>query len=361
MTGPSIIQLVLGSNNLPFSKHLYTTVFGFAAAGDRIVYSAHNGQVMGLGDYGGAMVSYLVGRQELMQLEFWTHTTPTQRPLPADWRPNDIGFTRFGVCVDNFDGVLQRLTDARVPTLTPVQQRNGLRRVCFHDPTLGIPVEIMEEGGALVGDRDRYHDLDPAVVYVTVSVTDLDEAVEYFADVVGLQRVDVLLHQPQDEEMWGLAGARRRTEVLLGGSTFLELVQYEWPAGRPRPLEDPLNAQGFKTVAVGHRDPAATGAIFERVKAAGFSWTVSEPASFIGGNHVIGRPAYRMKTLSVPLDVERQFGYSPEPPTWWRPPSTGQPQHTDSGGDTAAVMTGRASMTSILPLPEPTVEKETAK
>jgi len=336
VTGPSIIQLVLGSDNLPFSKHLYTTVFGFAGAGDRLVYSAHNGQVMGLGAHGGATVSYLVGRQELMQLEFWTHTTPPQWPLPADWRPNDIGFTRFGVCVSDFDGVLQRLDDVGMRTLTPPQQRDGLRRVCFRDPTLGIPVEIMEDGAALAGGRDRYHDLDPAVVYVTVSVTDLGEAVEFFADVVGLRRVEVELHQPRDEALWGLAGARRRTEVLAGGSTFLELVEYEWPAGRPRPLEDPLNAQGFKTVAVGYRDPAATGAIFERVKAVGLSWTVSEPASFIGGNHVIGAPAYRMKTLSVPLEVERQFGYSPEPPKWWRPPSTAQPEHTDTRTDTGA-------------------------
>jgi hypothetical protein len=29
-----------------------------------------------------------------------------------------------------------------------------------------------------------------------------------------------------------------------------------------------------------------------------------------------------MKTLSVPLEVERQFGFTPEPPKWWRPPTT---------------------------------------
>ena len=28
-----------------------------------------------------------------------------------------------------------------------------------------------------------------------------------------------------------------------------------------------------------------------------------------------------MKTLSVPLELERQFGYSPEPQKWWPPPN----------------------------------------
>lgn len=27
---------------------------------------------------------------------------------------------------------------------------------------------------------------------------------------------------------------------------------------------------------------------------------------------------YHMKTLSVPFELERQFGYSPEPPKWWK-------------------------------------------
>ncbi len=154
-------------------------------------------------------------------------------------------------------------------------------------------------------------------------MSDLSEAVAFFGDVVGLECVDIELHRPEDEALWGLPNARRRTSVLRGGTTFLELVQYEWPSGRVRAMNDVLNTQGFKTVAVGHRDPAHTGAIFERVRAAGLGWTVSEPTSFIGGNHVIGAVAHHLKTLSVPFELERQFGYSPEPPMWWRPPVPG--------------------------------------
>ena len=322
MAAPNILQLVLGSDNLPLSKHLYGSVFGFAGAGERLVYSAHNGQVMALGPVGGATILYMVGRQELLQLEFWTHTTPPQRSLPTEWRANDIGFCRFGISVTDFDGALARLAALGLPTITPAIPVAGLRRVCFRDPTVGVPVEIMEEGEPLPGRRDRYHDLDPAVVYVAVSVADLAEAQAYFGDVVGLEPVAGELHAPAHEALWGLSGARRQTALLRGGTVLLELVQYDRPAGRPRPLDDRLDRQGFKTVAVGCRDPHETGMIFKRVKQAGLRWTVEEPLSYIGGNHVVGAVAHHMKTLSVPTELERQFGFCPAPNTWWRPPAS---------------------------------------
>lgn len=325
MTCPHIVQVVLGSDDLPFAKYLYSTVFGFAGAGERLNHSRHNGEVMGFGDWGSATALYMVGRQELMQLEFWTHTRPPQRPLPAGWRANDIGWCRLGISVPDFDGVLERLTELGVPTITVPVTVDGSRRVCFRDPTVGIPVEILEEGPGLPGERDRYHHLAPAIVYVALSVADLDEAIGFFADVIGLERVEIELHSPDQERLWGLPNARRRTATLRGGTTFLELVQYDTPASRPRPLDDGLDRQGFKTVAVGYRDPAETGLLFRRVKAAGLDWTVSAPASHVGGNHAVGAIAHHLKTLSIPHEVEQQFGYAPEIARWWRPPAQAAP------------------------------------
>ena len=269
----------------------------------------------------------MVGRQELVQLEFWSHTHPVQRPLSPEWRPNDIGFCRLGLSTPDFDGVLRRLAALGLATITAPMKINGLRRVCFRDPTVGIPVEIMEEGAGLPGGRERYHDLEPAVVYVALSVSDLDEAVAYFGGVIGLETVDGDLHSAGEEALWNLPNARRRSALLRGGAIVLELVQYEAPAGRPRPLHDRLDQQGLKTIAVGYRDPARTGELFQRVRAAGLGWTVPEPLSFIGGNHVVGAVAHHMKTLSVPIELERQFGYSPEPQTWWRPPTPATETH----------------------------------
>ena len=328
---PRILQIVLGSDDLPFAKHLYTTVFGFAGAGERLIYSRHNGEAMGFGGWGGATVLYMVGRQELVQLEFWTHTTPRQRPLPDDWRPSDLGFCRMGIAVGDFDATLDRLAALGIPTITAPALVSGSRRVCFRDPTVGMVVEIMEEGRDLPGDRDRYHDLGPALVYVAASVTDVDEALAFFRDTVGLEDAGIDLHDADQEQLWGSSDARSRVATLRGGTVFLELVEYQTPAARPRSPDNTLDRQGFKTIAVGHRDPAHTAAIFARVKAAGLDWTVPDPVSHIGGNHAIGAVGHHLKTLSVPFELERQFGFSPEPPKWWRaPPSTAQHQQPDA-------------------------------
>ena len=206
MQAPNIIQIVLGSDNLPYCKHLSDAVLGSTGAGERLIHGEHN---------------------------------------------------------------------------------------------IGIPVEIME-GEDLLGGRDRCHDLDPAVAYVAVLVASLRDALAYLRDVVGLEPMEGELHAQEQEVLWGLARQQ---------------------------LDDGLDRQGFKTVGVEFRDPAATGNIFQRVKAASLSWTVAEPLSHIGGNHVVEPIADHMKTLSVPHELERQFGYSPEPERWWRPPGRDAGRH----------------------------------
>ena len=190
----------------------------------------------------------------------------------------------------------------------------------------------MEEGEALPGERDRYHDLEPTIVYAALSVCDLDEAKAFFRDGVGLE-AGTALHHPDGERPWGLPSGRRRTSILSGGSVFLELVHYEGSAARSRPSDEGFERQGFRTVAVGSHDPAETGAFFERVKASGLNWATPDPASFVGGHYVVGAASHRLETLSVPVELERKFGYSPEPHKWWRPPHRAAPRSGSSGVD----------------------------
>ena len=312
----------MGSTNVPLSKHIYHAVFGFADAGDRLDSTEYNGRGLGFDHRGVFSRVLMVGRQELVQIGFWNHSEPKQKPMAEDWRPNDIGYCRFGISVPDFDATLKRLTAEKIRTITRPVEVAGLRRVCFPDPTLGIPVEILEEGDALPGRRERYHDLTPAVVYATVSVTCLNEARGYFCDVVGLKRTSMDIHLPDHEKLWGLPNACCKTLTLRGeGSVFLEIVQYETPIGRPRPIDDRLNMTGFKTLGICHRDPKDTEALFHRVREAGLEWTVPDPPSFIPGNHVIGAVAHHMKTYSVPSEYERVFGFMPEK-NRWAPPFT---------------------------------------
>ena len=149
------------SADLPHTLRLYTEVFGFADAGGRAFWGPWLG-VQALGPDAAALVWWLVGRQDFVQLEVFHHTTPAQRPLPDDWRPSDHGWVRWGLAVPDFDAALERLRGMGIATLSEPAERDGLRRVGFRDPDVGVIVEVMEDGAALAGGiRPRHYDLVP--------------------------------------------------------------------------------------------------------------------------------------------------------------------------------------------------------
>lgn len=69
---------------------------------------------------------------------------PIAKLMPADVRPCDIGYTRFGVHVADFDATLDRLARMGTTPLASAIGERGRRRVCVCNPD-GISVEIMED------------------------------------------------------------------------------------------------------------------------------------------------------------------------------------------------------------------------
>jgi len=63
--------------------------------------------------------------------------------MPADFRPCDIGYTRIGIWVADFDTTLTNLARLGTKPLTPAIGAFGARRVCVRNPD-GVYVEIME-------------------------------------------------------------------------------------------------------------------------------------------------------------------------------------------------------------------------
>lgn len=326
LPNPQVVQLALCTSDMVATVERYTTAFGFADAGGRAFWGEHISDLQELDTPDArCLVWWLVGRQDFVQLELFQHTNPPPRPLPAGWRPCDLGWTRFGVAVPDFDAAVAAVEGTGVTFLSEPLTQDGLRRVAFRDPELGVVVELMEEGPALAGGiRPRHFDLVPAVVYATLSVTDLDRSRAFLVDAVGLVlEPEIVLHDPALEALWGLDGATRESFVARGGDIYVEVVRYDDPVPAPvggRRLSD----QGIMNVAVGWRERAQLEDLYARLDAAGYPISCELPPPPAGATYLRDDQGHSLEILAVPREFDAQYGFVPLP-TWQVEPHWPQP------------------------------------
>lgn len=304
------IQIGMNTRDLPGSLRLYAEAFGFQNAGAQGLWGELI-RVQGLDPTARAVIWWLLGRQKFLQLELFQHTSPVQRPLPADWRPCDHGWVRFGVAVRDFARTLAALEANDVRPFTAPQVTNGLRRVAFRDPYIGVIVEVMEEGPGLAGyERDSSGD-GPALVYATSSVSDLESARRFYRDTLGFEVGPMEpLHAPGHEALWGLGGAEREGFLVHAGDMRIEVVQYRTPAGRPRRADYRTSDQGVTNVALGSRHVEPVAAAFERLAAVGLQppYKVSGPGVLAG---YILAPDRELEFVSLPESMDTVIGMTP--------------------------------------------------
>jgi catechol 2,3-dioxygenase-like lactoylglutathione lyase family enzyme len=322
-----LCQIALCSTDLPRSVQLYSEGLGFAEAGGKSLWGRRVAQIQGLGDDAAFTLWWLVGRQDLVQLEFFHHTTPPQRAV-ADRAPNDLGWSRFGITLPDFDAALERLAGLGVTPLSEPLVQDGLSRAAFRDPYTGAIVELLEEGAATPGGiRPRFYDLVPAVVYATLVVNDLDEARRFFVDSLQLvEEPDLELHPPELEALWGLEGASREGFVAHGADVYLEVVRYLEPEGSPLPADYLLSDRGFMNVAFGYREQDVLAAAYERVEANGYRDNFRMPVG-AGGTYVNDGLGNTVELLIAGRELDFAFGFQPHPlfrrSLSWPQPSVG--------------------------------------
>ena len=157
---------------------------------------------------------WLVDRNEWFQLELFQFERPIARLMADDRRACDIGYTRIGVSVADFDQTLTRLVGLGSTPLTNPVGPAGRRRACVRNPD-GVFVEVMEDDPlSEAGLSPAKSGCPVAVRSVTLSVPDLARSEAFFSDGLGLQRADAPLREPEHEALWGLAGARTRSAVF---------------------------------------------------------------------------------------------------------------------------------------------------
>jgi catechol 2,3-dioxygenase-like lactoylglutathione lyase family enzyme len=307
-----IIQLGMNTADMAGSLRLFSEVLGFANAGAQALWGAPI-RVQGLDEHDRALMWWMVGRQPRFQLEFFHHTRPLQRPLRADWRPNDLGWVRVGAAVTDFDIAFRGLAANGLTPLAQPSTVNGLRRVSFREPYIGSVIEIMEDGPALPW-RPSTADKGPFVVYAATSVADLDAALRHYRDTLDMV-IEPLeeLHNPENEAAWGLGGARRRGFLAHRNDVRIEVVEYLEPRGRPRPGDYRTSDQGIVNFALGSRSTAEVEQVLGRLRDAGHVPPHTIRAEGIVAGYITDS-GYEVEVAALPSELDSYLGFIPSSP-----------------------------------------------
>lgn len=298
----SIVQIGMNTSDIAGSLRLYNELFGFANAGGNALWG-NVMRIQGLDTDSRSIIWWMVGGAPFFQLEFFHHANPQQRPLPADWRPSDHGWVRFGICVADFDRVATGLKRWGIPTLSAPVGAAGRRRLAFRDPLVGAIVEVIESAARSC----------PAMTYASSSVADLPAARHFYGEVIGcalepLER----LHTPADEALWGLAGAVRDGFIARFGDIAVEVVAYANPVGRPRP-DRRVSDQGIMNIALGSRDIAVMRMLLERIRADGHVPTYVIEGEDTMGTYIVD-PGCELEILASPERYDGAIGFAPAGP-----------------------------------------------
>ena len=257
---------------------------------------------------------WLVGRNSWFQLELFQFERPIAKLRPADFRPCDIGYTRIGIWVEDFDATLKKLARLGSQPLAVPQGERGGRRACVRNPD-GVYVEIMEDDPLPhLNKRGRLH-CPAAIRSVTLSVPELADAAAYFETGIGLKASDVALHTPEHEALWGLPGATGHSRVFDGGEVLVEVVHYVDPAGKPWPNGYRISDQGILNIAFGAHNKPDFETVHQRVEAFGAKPN-RRPLHLLGAGvvYVNDKHGFSVELMwTKPGLVDRLVGFEPRP------------------------------------------------
>jgi len=297
-----VIQLGLNTADMVGTLRLYGDLFGFVNGGGNAIW----GELIKIQDLppdSRSLMWWMCGGTSYFQLELFHHTSPAQRQKPADWRPCDHGWVRFGVAVSDFDRVTRGLARWKIPVIGNSGTK-GSRRLAFRDPFVGVIVEAVESTAKTC----------PYILYGTNSVADLAAAKRLYEKAIGatLEPLEKL-HTPADEALWGLTNATRDGFVVSFGDTSFEIVCYSNPKGRPRPDDRKISDQGIMNLALGSRDANAIRGLIERIRSDGYEPTVVIDGSGVVATYFNG-VGCELEVVSTQEEADAPLGFVPSVP-----------------------------------------------
>jgi catechol 2,3-dioxygenase-like lactoylglutathione lyase family enzyme len=114
------------------------------------------------------------------------------------------------------------------------------------------------------------------VHHVAISTADLDRLAAFYTELFGFETVmSTSWHeQPVIDEIVGLPGSAARQVMLKAGNAYLEIFEYESPAGHPGPGERTAADHGYTHFCIDVQDIDAE---YERLSAAGMRFHCPPP------------------------------------------------------------------------------------
>lgn len=306
-------QLALSTSDIARSHWWYRQALGFSTAGERRHREGgHWAEVAGLPE-AEFDVWCLVGTRPFSQIEMFEFARPRPRPISQRHGPLDLGYSMFGIRVDDMDEALDRIACVGGAPLTEPMDEEGARRVCLRDPD-GILVELMEDRVLEPDAGSSEAQGGPSIEFVTVSVRSIDLVRGFWIDVLGLDELrGTQIHLPGHERLWGCDRAPRERIVLSGGGIALEFVRYPHSLRRPRPAGYLISDVGVLNVALGSTDRARFDAAYGRAVAAGYEghrkpWTLPDVATVV---YLRDPQGMSVELLHVQPEALERMGFLP--------------------------------------------------
>ena len=263
------MQIAFSVIDLRRTEAWFVDGLGFLPAGGSIFMMSGPIAAPVMGIPGAASCGWwLVGRNAWFQLELFQFRRPIAKLMPADFRPCDVGYTRMGVHVTDFDAALENLARLGSAPLTPPLGAPGQRRACVRNPD-GVYIELMEDDPLPQPAGSERAGCPVAVRSVTMSTPDLEASVAYLSAYNGKGPQDITLHTAAHEALWGLPGANCKRAVFRSGDILVEVVEYLDPLGKPWPRGYRICDQGILNIAYGERTKADHTLVYERTLAFG--------------------------------------------------------------------------------------------
>ena len=297
-----VAQVAVNTCDLPGSLRLFHEMFGLRNAGASCLWGDIM-RVQGLAPDARGLIWWMVGGAPFFQLEIFQHTRPAQRPLPADWRPCDHGWVRFGIAVNDFDRAANAARSWGLAYRLAASQGGGRRRMSYRDPFVGVVIEVLESSDPAC----------PVLSYATSSVADLSATRHFYQDVIKAEIRELTeLHNPADEALWGLAGAQLEGFLAKFGAMYLEVVSYSFPQGQT-PSDRVICDQGIMNVALGSRDTQVIDAVIDRARAHGNTLTEVFRGDGTVGTYIVD-PGCEIELLAAAEKYDRALGFAAAAP-----------------------------------------------